>query len=261
MKQAILVVSFGTTFPETREKNIGEVLRRVQASWPGIPVYEAWTSSMIRRALEKRGETVDDVPAAMAQMAADGVEALYVLPTHLLYGDEYDKMRNQLADGAGLFRSISVAAPLLASDSDIQAVLQAVAQGITTERGEALVLMGHGTPHFCNTVYAAMDYHAKARGLSHVFVGTVEAFPDLDTLIAAVKRAGCTRAVLTPLMLVAGDHANNDMASDAPDSWKTRFCEAGLPARAVIRGLGEYDRVLDLYEAHLRAILPGKAAR
>ena len=256
MKQAVLIVSFGTTFPETRDKNIGAVLRRVRSAWPDLPVYEAWTSSMIRRSLQKRGEDVDDVPTALGRMAADGVTDFYVLPTHLLYGDEYDKMRAQLSQGAQAFSTVAVAAPLLACDGDIRAVLHAVAEGVETAPDEALVLMGHGTPHFCNTVYAAMDYHAKAAGLSHVFVGTVEAFPDLDTLIAAGRRSGCTRVVLTPLMLVAGDHANNDMASDAPDSWKTRFAQAGLPARAVIRGLGEYSAVLDLYEAHLREILP-----
>lgn len=255
MKNAILVVSFGTTFPETRKKNIGAVLRRVAAAWPGIPVHEAWTSSMIRRTLQKRGEAVDDVPAALDKLAADGVTHLYVLPTHLLYGDEYDKMCSQLDAAAHRFASLAVATPLLATDADMQAVLRAVADGLPAASGEALVLMGHGTPHFCNTVYAAMDYHAKAMGLNHIFIGTVEAFPGLDTLIAAVKRAGCTSAVLTPLMLVAGDHANNDMASDTPGSWKSRFAQAGIPARAVIRGLGEYDAILDLYESHLRAIL------
>ena len=255
MKKAILVVSFGTTFPETRDKNIAAVARRVAAQWPECPVYEAWTSSMIMRALEKRGEHVDNVPEALARMAADGITDIKVLPTHLLYGDEYDKMCAFLDEGRGNFASITVAAPLLASDDDLRAVLSAVAEGVETADDEALVLMGHGTPHFCNTVYAAMDYHAKATGLHHVFVGTVEAFPDLDTLIEAVRRSGCTRAVLTPLMLVAGDHANNDMASDEEDSWKTRFTQAGIPARAVIRGLGEYEKILDLYEAHLRAIV------
>ena len=254
MKEAILVVSFGTTFPETREKNISAVLRRVSSRWPECPVYEAWTSSMILRALQKRGEHVDDVPQALARMARDGVTDVRVLPTHLLYGDEYDKMREQLDAGAASFRSIRTAPPLLASDGDLRAVLTAVAQGVEIAPDEALVLMGHGTPHFCNTVYAAMDYHAKALGLPHVFVGTVEAFPDLDTLIEAVRRAGFTRAVLTPLMLVAGDHANNDMASDEEDSWKTRFTSAGIPARAVIRGLGEYESILGLYEAHLQTI-------
>ncbi len=255
MKEAILVVSFGTTFPETREKNIGAVLAAVRRACPGVPVAEAWTSGMIRRALAKRGEAVDDVPAALAKLRANGVTDVCVLPTHLLYGDEYDKMRAQLDGAAADFASIRTAKPLLACDDDIRGVLRAVADGVETAPGEALVLMGHGTPHFCNTVYAAMDYHAKAAGLEHVFVGTVEAFPDLDTLIAAVRRAGCTAAALAPLMLVAGDHAHNDMASDDPESWKSRFTAAGLPARAVLRGLGEYPAVRDRYVAHLQAIL------
>lgn len=255
MKEAILVVSFGTTFEDTREKNITAVLNRVAAAHPDCPVYEAWTSSMIMRALEKRGQHVDNVPEALTKMHADGITDIKVLPTHLLYGDEYDKMRAFLDADAEKFSSITVAAPLLAGDDDLRAVLSAVAEGVETAEDEALVLMGHGTPHFCNTVYAAMDYHAKATGLKHVFVGTVEAFPDLEALMDAVRAADYRRVVLTPLMLVAGDHANNDMASDEPDSWKTQFTEAGLPARAVIRGLGEYEKVLDLYQSHLDAIM------
>lgn len=253
MDKAILVVSFGTTFAKTRQKNIGAVLERVTAL--GLPVYEAWTSSMILGALQRRGEHVDNVTEAAERMAADGVKTVFVLPTHLLYGDEYDKMHTQLAAQADRFAEIRIAAPLLAGDDDLRAVLQAIDAGIETAEDEALVLMGHGTPHFCNTVYAAMDYHAKAADRPHMFVGTVEAFPDLETLIDRVRQAGYQRAVLTPLMLVAGDHATNDMASDEEDSWKTRFTEAGIPARAVIRGLGEYDAVLDLYETHLKKIL------
>lgn len=255
MKQAVLVVSFGTTFPDTRAKNIDAVLRRVEAVCPELPVYEAWSSSMIRKALQKRGESVDDVPTAAARMAADGVRDVLVLPTHLLYGDEYDKICAQMDEAAGQFQRVSIAAPLLASDDDLRAVLKAVWDGVPTTPDEALVLMGHGTPHFCNTIYAAMDYHAKAMGLPRVFVGTVEAFPDLNTLIQAVRDSGCTQAALTPLMLVAGDHANHDMASEEPDSWKSRFEQAGIPCRAVIRGLGEYPAILDLYEAHLRKIM------
>ena len=167
----------------------------------------------------------------------------------------WHEARNHCGDGNGKPRYADRGGAARAADAYKRQLLQAVAAGVETAPDEALVLMGHGTPHFCNTVYAAMDYHAKAAGLSHVFVGTVEAFPDLDTLIAAVRRAGYRRVVLAPLMLVAGDHANNDMASDAPDSWKTRFSRAGLPARAVIRGLGEYPPVLELYESHLHSIL------
>ena len=252
MREAILVVSFGTTYPHTREKNIGAVLARVRAACPGVPVYEAWTSSMIRRALQKRGEDVDDVPAALARMAADGVTDLRVLPTHLLYGDEYDKMRAQLDARAGDFASIRVAAPLLAGDADIRAVLQAVAEGVETAPGEALVLMGHGTPHFCNTVYAAMDYHAKALGLRHVLVGTVDAFPDLATLLAAIRGSGCTGVVLTPLMLVAGDHANNDLAGDEEDSWRSLLMERGYAVRGILEGLGEKPAIRAIFVRHAK---------
>lgn len=255
MRKAILAVSFGTTFAETREKNITAVERALAQQFPGLPLYSAWTSNIIRSIVATRGEAVEDVPAAMERMSAEGITEVAVLPTHLLYGDEYDKLCEQTRAKQGLFQSVRIAPPLLANTKAMQAVAHAVAYGLPVVEGEALVLMGHGTGHFCNTVYAAMDYVFKAEGFPHVFVGTVEAYPDLKTVTVALKAAGYRRALLAPLMLVAGDHAVNDMAADTPYSWRGRLQADGIACRTVARGLGEYRQVCDLYTANLRSIL------
>lgn len=255
MKSAILVVSFGTTYVETRAKNITAVLETISAAYPDYPIYEAWTSSMIMRALEKKGTHVDNVTQALETIHKDGVTDLYVLPTHLLYGEEYDKMKVMLDERRGDFQSITVAKPLLADEEALRTVLKAVADGLPCGENEALVLMGHGTPHFCNTVYAALDYHAKDLGLEHLFVGTVESYPDLDVVLNLLKKTAFKKVALTPLMLVAGDHATNDMASDEEDSWNTIFQQNGYETRCIIRGLGEYETIRQEYLKRLTAIL------
>ncbi len=256
MKQGILVVSFGTTYTETREKNITAICRAVQQAYPNCPVYEAWTSSMIMRALEKRGTHVDNVTEALDKIHKDGITDLYVLPTHLLYGEEFDKMHHMIDEKRRDFNAITVAKPLLEDEKALRAVLAAVAEGLPTEPDEALVLMGHGTPHFCNTVYAALDYHAKDMGYDHLFVGTVESYPDVDVVLEQVGKAGFKKVALTPLMLVAGDHATNDMAGDEEDSWNTIFKQNGFKTRPIIRGLGEYAPIIAQYQNRLAAILP-----
>ncbi|MEG0942994.1 MAG: sirohydrochlorin cobaltochelatase [Angelakisella sp.] len=255
MSKAILVVSFGTTFSETRQKNITAVEATVAAKFPGFQVYSAWTSSIIRRILAERGEHIPDVTQAMDAMRTDGVTEVVILPTHLLYGEEYDKLCTQSEAQKHLFHGVRIAPPLLAGTDDMRTVLEAVTSELPMATDESLVFMGHGTPHFCNTVYAALDYLAKAEGRPYVFVGTVEAFPDLNTVITAVKAAGYRKAVLTPLMLVAGDHAVNDMASLEPDSWKSCFEAAGIDCRTVVKGLGEYEKIRQLYAAHLETVL------
>lgn len=257
MKQGIVVVSFGTTVAETRAKNIGSVEDAVARCFPGCIVCAAWTSAVVRRVLHARGECVQDVDEALKMLAQRDVEQVVLLPTHLLYGKEYDKLCAQARQNSALFIQITIAPPLLACEADLRAVAQALHGGVATAQGEALVLMGHGTAHISNTVYTAMDVLCKAEGMPHVFVGTVEAHPDVHVVLKAVKHAGYRKAVLTPLMLVAGDHAQNDMASDAPQSWKSIFEAEGIACRTVLRGLGEYEAVRAIYLTHA---LQGHAA-
>lgn len=255
MKRAILVVSFGTTFEETRAKNITALERAAAGRFPDCALSGAFTSAIIRERLAARGETVNGVEEALFAIPNKRQTDLFILPTHLLHGEEYDKLCLQAKAQEQLFDRVKIAAPLLACTEDMQTVLTAIADELPTGQGEALILMGHGTRHFCNTVYAAMDYRCKAQGLAHVFVGTVEAYPDLDTVLKAVLAAGYRRALLAPLMLVAGEHAVNDMAGSGPGSWKTAFEAAGVACRVAIKGLGEYAAVRQLYLEHLAACM------
>lgn len=253
MSHAILAASFGTSFLETRERNILAVEQELAAAFPSSKIYAAYTSGMVRSALEKKGVSVSNVSQALDQMLADGIKTLTVVPTLLLLGEEYDRLCATIEKRRGDFEAVTIASPLLVSQEDMEVVLKSVAGANPTESGEALVCMGHGTKQFTNTVYAALDYLAKASGLPHVFIGTVEAFPDLDTVLEAVIRAGYQKVLLTPLMLVAGDHAVNDMAGDEEDSWRKAFENAGFSVRCTVRGLGELPEIRALYRAHAEA--------
>lgn len=251
-QKALFVVSFGTSYDDTREKTIGAAERALAAAFPDHALYTAFTSGMVRRALAARGIGVSGVEDALAQMERDGARELLCQPTHLIRGEEYDKLSALLKEHAGRFDRVRLGLPLLSDYDDIGAVLAAVRAHVEREKDEALVLMGHGTGHFCNTVYAAMDYYAQRAGMRDVCIGTVEAWPDLSAAMNCVRERGYRRAVLTPLMLVAGDHAQNDMTGPGPTSWLSQFRAAGIETRAVVRGLGQYEEIRALYCEHAR---------
>jgi len=249
-EKALLAVSFGTSWDDTREKTIIPTERALAASFPERELYTAYTSGMVRRGVRQRGTETMDAGEALSRMEEDGVRDVLCQPTHMLCGEEFDRLAAALRERRDGFEHVSLGRPLLDSYEDIAAVLRILSGGIPREKDEALVLMGHGTRHFCNMVYAAADYFAQRNGFRDVCVGTVEAWPDLGTLIGTVKERGFSRAVMTPLMLVAGDHANNDMAGEGPESWLSRFGAAGIEARAVVRGLGEYPEIRELFCGH-----------
>ena len=250
--KAILVASFGTSHEETRQKNIVELEKEIERNFPQYKIYTAYTSDMVRKILSKKGVEVQDAKTAFANMKSDGITQVMLQPTHLLYGDEFDKLCYMAIESEYMFKSLKISTPLLSDIGDIKNVLNILKSENEISEGEALVLMGHGTEHFCNTVYAAMDYTAKAEGMHNVFVGTVEAYPLLQNVVSAVKKAGFTKALITPLMLVAGDHAVNDMASDDEGSWKTVFKKNGIEPRCKIAGLGQYSNIRKIYINHLK---------
>ncbi|MCD8329121.1 MAG: sirohydrochlorin cobaltochelatase, partial [Lachnospiraceae bacterium] len=215
MKKAILVVSFGTSHADTREKTLDVLEQDLAAAYPDFTVYRAWTSRMILRKLAERdGIHICDVPEAMAQMNRDGVEALVVQPTHIINGVENDRMKEDVQANRGNIRSISFGAPLLTTTEDSREAIQAVMVETAVAEDEALVWMGHGTTHYANTVYAAMDYMFKDMGYKNVFLGTVEAYPAMESLLRQVKAYSPRRVILAPFMVVAGEHAKNDMSGE-----------------------------------------------
>lgn len=253
-KRAILVVSFGTSYEETRKKTIEQIEKDIQAQYPEFPVYRAWTSGMIRRKLLKRdGLYIMDIKEAMEQMAADGIREVAVQPTHVINGIENDRMTADVLSFGDRFERIVTGTPLLTDQEDKDRVIRAVIDTIGPSPEEALVLMGHGTEHYANSIYAALDYQFKDMGYSNVFMGTVEAYPPFESLEKQVKALRPKRIILAPFMIVAGDHATNDLSGADADSWKSRFEAAGYEVDCVLKGLGEYPGVRQVLLEHVAA--------
>lgn len=253
-KKVILVVSFGTSYNDTRELTIDAIEKTIAEAYPDYETRRAFTSQTIIDKLKDRdGLEINNVDEAMQQLVADGVGTLIVQPTHIMNGYEYDEMKADIEPYTDNFASLKYGTPLLTSTEDYLALIEAFKTEIASDLPDdtALVLMGHGTHHFANATYAALDYMFKDQGMKNVFVGTVEGYPELDTVLPRIEEAGYTKVVLQPLMVVAGDHASNDMAGDEEDSWKTVFKAEGFEVEYVLRGLGEYSSIQKMYLSHI----------
>ena len=274
----LLVVSFGTSFNDSRVADIKGIEDALQAAYPDWSVRRAFTAQIIINHIQARdGEKIDNMTQALDRAVANGVKNLVVQPTHLMHGAEYDEMCEAIEAYKDQFESVSIAEPMLGevgSDATvINADKEAVAKAITAaavseagfesleaakDAGTAFVFMGHGTAHVAKVTYSQMQTQMQNLGYENVFIGTVEGEPEetsAEAVIEAVKAAGYTNVVLRPLMVVAGDHANNDMAGSDDDSWKTVFEAAGFNVDCQIHGLGEIADVQALYVAHTKAAI------
>ncbi len=252
----LLVVSFGTSYNDNRRLTIGAIEEAMEAAFPELSVRRAFTSQIIIDRVKNRdGEVIDNVGEALDRAAANGVKALVVQPTHLMDGLEYNDLVNEVAQYSDAFASISIGEPLLTSDEDFQTVAKVLAD-ITASYDDgktAICFMGHGTEAESNTIYARMQRVLADNGYSNYFIGTVEAEPTLDDVLALVQAGDYQRVVLEPMMIVAGDHANNDMAGDEEASWKNVFASAGYEVECVLKGLGEFESIQNLLVEHARA--------
>ena len=281
----LLVVSFGTSFNDSRTKDIGGIEKALQKVYPDWSVRRAFTSQIIINHVQARdGEKIDNMDQALARAAENGVKRLLIQPTHLMHGAEYDQLTESLDAVKDQFQSVSVAEPLLGevgadaseTNDDKVAVAKAVTAEAVKEAGygsleeaagdkTAFVFMGHGTSHVANVTYSQMQATMDDLGYANVFIGTVEGKPEdtaCQAVIEKVLGAGFTKVVLRPLMVVAGDHANNDMAGDDEDSWKSQFTAAGFESvDCQIGGLGELSDIQQIYVAHAGAAGAGKAGQ
>ena len=274
----ILVVSFGTSFNDSRVKDIKSIEDSIQDAFPDWAVRRAFTAQIIINHVEARdGECIDNMDQALERAVENGVKELVVQPTHLMHGAEYDEMCAAIDKVRDKFESVEIAEPMLGEvgsdatviNADKEAVAKAVVAAALSESGYestaaakeagvAYVLMGHGTAHVAKVTYSQMAAQMDKLGYENVFIGTVEGEPEdtsCEAVIAAVKEAGYTTVVLRPLMVVAGDHANNDMAGADEDSWKTMFEAAGFTVNCQISGLGRIADVQALYVAHTKAAI------
>lgn len=252
----ILVVSFGTSYNTARELEIGGVESAVASAFKGCKIARAFTSDTIIRILKKRENlAIDNVDEALERAVNDGIDTLIVQPTHLMSGFEFADLQESLAKYEDKFRKVVLAKPLLADDVDFDEVADAVAaRTVEFNDGKtAVCLMGHGTEAAANSVYARMQDVLSSKGLADYYVGTVEAEPGVGDLLAAIQEAGrCSKVVLLPFMVVAGDHANNDMAGDGADSWKSVFQAAGFEVECVLEGLGQNPAIQQIYVRHAK---------
>lgn len=256
--KAILVVSFGTSYNDSRNITIGAIESAIRENFPDYEVRRAFTAQIIIDKLAERdGVEIDNVTQALDRLAADGYKTLIVQPTHLMHGFEYDDVVAEVENYRAKFDEVVIGEPLLSSDDDFAAVVKSITERTASyvDKDTAVAFMGHGTEHEANAVYASLQEKLTAGGHSHYFVGTVEATPTLDDVLAAVKAAGYDKVVLEPLMVVAGDHANNDMAGDEPDSWKKTFEAQGFEVQTIIQGLGQFNEIQSVYVNHVKAAI------
>ena len=276
----LLVVSFGTSFNASRAADIKGIEDALQAAYPDWSVRRAFTAQIIINHVQARdGEKIDNMQQAMDRAVANGVKNLVVQPTHLMHGAEYDEMMEMIDSYRDKFESVAVAEPLLGEvgadaaviNSDKEAVAKAITAAAVKDAGfdsldaaaaekTAFVFMGHGTSHTAKISYSQMQTTMQTLGYDNVFIGTVEGEPEetaCENVIEAVKAAGYTKVVLRPLMVVAGDHANNDMAGADDDSWLSEFKASGAfeEVDTQIAGLGEISDIQQLYIAHTKAAI------
>lgn len=254
MKKAIITASFGTSYPETRKKTIEAVENKIRDFFPEFDVFRAFTSrKVIKKIKEQEGIDIPDVLQLMERLKEAGYEEVYVQPLHIIPGIEYIKALHQAVFYMKDFKKVRVGKPLLNSFEDYQSVLQWIddlAKDLNPQ--EAILFMGHGSRHSAFSAYACLDHMLMEKP---VFICGAESYPDLDTAIKRMKKENIRKVQLHPFMLVAGDHATNDMASDDEDSWKSRLKAQGFFAEAHLKGMGEYPEIQDLFVAHTRALL------
>ena len=281
----LLVVSFGTSFNDSRAEDVKGIEDALAAAYPDWSVRRAFTAQIIINHVQARdNEVIDNMQQALDRAVANGVKNLVVQPTHLMHGAEYDEMTEAIDGYKDKFESVAIAEPMLGEVGDDATVInddkKAVAQAITDEAckvagfddmkaaadaGTAFVFMGHGTSHTANVTYDQMQAQMDDLGFTNAFIGTVEGEPEdtaCDKVIEKVKEAGFKNVILRPLMVVAGDHANNDMAGDDEDSWKSQFVASGDfdSVDCQIEGLGRIAAVEDLYVAHTKAAIDSLGA-
>lgn len=252
-EKELLVASFGTSFNDNRRLTIGAIENAMEKAFPDYSVRRGFTAQIIIDHVERRdGIHIDNMDEALERAINNGVKTLVVQPTHLMNGLEYEELTGQLAEYADSFEQIAVGEPLLTSDDDFNRVMKAIVEATAEyDDGEtAICFMGHGTEAASNEVYGKMQDLLKANGYDNYYVGTVEAEPSLEDVLTAVQAGDYKKVILEPLMIVAGDHANNDMAGDEEGSWKTEFENAGYEVTCILRGLGELPEIQQILVEH-----------
>ena len=270
-QRLLLAVSFGTSFADTREKTIGAIERRLEERFPDCTVQRCFTSRMIRKKLlERDGLEIYSPEQAMRNAKEKGIRELIVQPLYLMHGFEHRRLMEAVREAAPSFDKLAVGKPLLSDDTDFSTMADAILRNLSApEPDTAVVLMGHGnekkTRHIPentkaeimsardiqdNAVFAGLQQSLRKAGADNYFVATVEGEPEIGDILPVIKERGFRKVILAPFMVVAGDHARNDLAGEDEDSWKNIFTRSGFQVETVLRGIGEWEEVQDLFAAH-----------
>lgn len=251
-KKALLVVSFGTSYEETRVKTIDVIEEELKKKFPDRAFYRAWTSGIILRKLRERdGLEIMSVQEALEKMGEDGITDVLIQTTHVLKGEEYDRVKKQICNDQDKFTSVALGEPLISSYRDVYHIAR-ILEGYYPDLTEKdmLVLMGHGSSGMEFPAYEELEKQFQKDGHENYCIGTVEFDPGIGPVLDKVKRDKPERVYLAPLLLVAGDHATNDMAGDEADSWKSRIGALGAEVICHVKGIGEYPEVQKMYIWH-----------
>ena len=253
MKKAILVVSFGTSYVETREKTIKPCEELIASAFEGYDFYRAFTSNIVIRKIARiENIKINNPVEALEELAKAGYEEVVIQTLHLICGEEYCKLKEQVARYKNQFKKIILGRPLLTRIEDYKAAIEVVKKQLPAlKEGEGVVFMGHGTEHEAHSAYCALDYMFDQEDLP-VYIGTVEGYPELGEVIKRLRRAKIRKVYLMPFMLVAGDHATNDMAGDEEDSWKSILQAEGFEVECILRGLGENPHIRNRFLIHIQ---------
>ncbi|SHK40464.1 sirohydrochlorin cobaltochelatase [Tepidibacter formicigenes] len=252
-KKAVLVVSFGTSYADTRKVTIEACENKIDKAFPDYEMRRAFTSNIIIKKLKERDNIEVDTPKeALTKLKEEGFSEVVVQPLHIMNGAEYDDLAADVNNFKNDFDKLVMGNPLLTSVEDYKNLVEALKDQMPELKdNEAVVFMGHGTHHYANATYACLDYVLEDMGI-RAYVGTVEGYPEIDNVIKKLKRNNIEKVTLMPLMLVAGDHANNDMAGDEEDSWKSILKKEGFVVETYLHGLGENEKVQDMYVEHAK---------
>ena len=257
-KKAILVISFGTSYNDNREQTIVPTEKAIAEAFPDRELRRAWTSRMIIAKLKKRdNEHIDYIDEAMERLVKDGFDDVIVQSTHIMNGEEYDFIESFVLPYKEKIASLRIGKPLLTTDADYDEVVECIRNEILPlSKGNPMVLMGHGTTHFANATYSQLQLKLRFAGLRNVYITTVEGFPTFGNTISMLKEDSVKKVTLMPFMIVAGDHANNDMAGDDDDSLKSMLKAEGIDAECVIMGLGSLPSFRRMFGEHAKNAQP-----
>lgn len=254
LEKGIIIASFGTTYEITRRLCIESIEKAVEEKYKDIKVFRAFTSEIVRRKLKNRdGLNIYNVPQALEKMKNQGINNVFIQPLHIIPGFEYEKIRNQAKDFKKENKDfkIIIGKPLLFEDSDFHKVIDALKKENVID-GNPIVFMGHGSEHSSDSAYLKLEELFKARGHENIFIGTIEGKKTLEDIIGRLKEKEIKAVKLRPFMLVAGDHAINDMASEDNDSWLNQLRDNSIEVEAEIKGLGQLKAIQNLFLEHIQ---------